>query len=190
MEKREQPFAAGHPNPDAFNQLVLIHQQAVYRQAYWLLRDEKAAEDVAQDAFLQAYRNLSNYRGGSFRAWLLRIVINACYTELRRRKRSLVFPLMPENEDGEEIESPSWLAEHGSSIEEVIERKDLRYALKRLLEELPGEYRTVVTLIDVMEMNYAETARVLQVPIGTVKSRLARARLRLKRGVEKMPEYA
>ena len=80
---------------DAFNRLVLAYQDMVYNQAYRMLGESQTAQDATQDAFIAAYRKLHTYRGGSFRAWLLRIVTNLCYDELRRRKRRPVTPLRP-----------------------------------------------------------------------------------------------
>lgn len=100
--------AARRGSLEAFNQLVLKHQDSIYNQALFLLADAMAAEDLAQGAFLQAYRRLASFRGGSFRAWILRIVTNACYDELRRRKRRPSLSLAVADEDGEEIEEDRW----------------------------------------------------------------------------------
>lgn len=165
---------------DAFNRLVLAYQDMVYNQAYRMMGEADAAEDASQEAFIAAYRNLANYRGGSFKAWLLRIVTNACYDELRRRKRRPSTPLEPLDEDNEEVESPHWLADPSESPEEAAERAELGNALQRCLNDLPDEFRTVVVLVDVQGMDYREAAQVVGKPLGTVKSRLARARLRMR----------
>ncbi|MBE9524041.1 MAG: sigma-70 family RNA polymerase sigma factor, partial [Chloroflexi bacterium] len=102
----------------AFNRLVLAYQDMVYNQAYRVIGEPGAAEDATQEAFISAYRKLHTYRGGSFRGWLLRIVTNACYDEMRRRKRRPVAPLEPQNKEGEEIESPRWMIDPGESPEE------------------------------------------------------------------------
>ncbi|MFM8322850.1 MAG: RNA polymerase sigma factor [Chloroflexota bacterium] len=86
---------------DAFNRLVLAYQDLVYTQAYRMMGEPAPAEDAAQDAFIAAYRKLDTYRGGSFKAWLLRIVTNICYDELRRRKRRPTTPLEPTDSDDE-----------------------------------------------------------------------------------------
>lgn len=165
---------------DAFNRLVLAYQDLVYAQAYRMMGEQAAADDATQEAFISAYRSLSSFRGGSFKAWLLRIVTNACYDELRRRKRRPTTPLEPLNDHGEEIESPSWLEDTSESPEEAAERAALNQGLEGCLKELPEDFRAVVILVDVQGLDYTETAQAIGVPLGTVKSRLARARLRLR----------
>ncbi len=177
---------------DAFNRLVLAYQDMVYTQAYRMMGEQEAAEDASQDAFISAYRKLDSYRGGSFKAWLLRIVTNVCYDELRRRKRRPTTPLEPLDNENEEIESPRWISDPGESPEESAERSELARALQRCLDGLPPEFRAVVALVDVQGLDYSEAAQALGAPLGTVKSRLARARTRMRdclRGVwELLPE--
>jgi RNA polymerase sigma-70 factor (ECF subfamily) len=165
---------------DSFNRLVLAYQDAVYYQAYRMLNEQEAAEDAAQEAFISAYRSLDSYRGGSFKAWLLRIVTNACYDELRRRKRRPTQPLEPLDNDEEEVESPRWIADPGETPEQAAERQELAQALQHCLEDLPQEFRAAVVLVDLQGLDYLEAAQALGKPLGTVKSRLARARLRLR----------
>jgi len=165
---------------DAFNSLVLVYQDYVYNQAFRVLGDEAAASDAVQEAFVAAYHNIRSFRGGSFRAWLFRIVTNACYDELRQRKRKPTTSLEPLDDSGEEIESPQWLADPSEGPEEALVRSQLANAIQHCLEGLPAEYRMVAVLVDVQGMDYDEAAQVIQTPLGTVKSRLARARLRLR----------
>lgn len=165
---------------DSFNRLVLFYQDIIYSQAYRMMGERDAAEDAAQDAFISAFRKLDSYRGGSFKAWLLRIVTNVCYDELRRRKRRPTTPLEPLDNDQEEIESPRWMSDTGESPEEYTERMEVARALQRCLNDLPVEFRTVVTLVDIQGMDYSEAAQVVGTPLGTVKSRLARARTRMR----------
>jgi RNA polymerase sigma-70 factor (ECF subfamily) len=162
---------------DAFNRLVLAYQDIVYNQAYRVLGEAEAADDATQEAFISAYRKLDTYRGGSFRAWLLRIVTNACYDELRRRKRRPTTPLEPIDEYDEEIENPRWLADDGETPEDTTERVELARAIQHCLEGLAADFRTVVVLVDVQGLDYTEAASVMGTPLGTVKSRLARARM-------------
>jgi RNA polymerase sigma-70 factor, ECF subfamily len=171
---------AQHGDLDAFNSLVLAYQDYVYNQAYRVLGDEAAASDAVQEAFVAAYHNIRSFRGGSFRAWLFRIVTNACYDELRQRKRKPTTSLEPLDDSGEEIESPQWLADPSEGPEEALVRSQLANAIQHCLEGLPVEYRMVAVLVDVQGMDYDEAAQVIQTPLGTVKSRLARARLRLR----------
>lgn len=165
---------------DAFNRLVLAYQNRVYNQAYRLMGDPQSAEDATQEAFIAAYRKVHTYRGGSFKAWLLRIVTNQCYDELRRRKRRPTAPLEPVDRYEEEIESPHWMMDPGESPEEIAERSELSEALQHCLNGLPPEFRTVVILVDIQGMDYGEASEVVGKPLGTIKSRLARARGRLR----------
>jgi len=161
---------------DAFNRLVLAYQDMVYNQAYRVMGDYYSAEDATQEAFISAYRKLHTYRGGSFKAWLLRIVTNACYDELRRRKRRPTTPLEPTDDFDEEIESPHWLADPGEAPEDTALRGELSEAIQYCLNDLSDDFRTVVILVDIQGMDYAEAADVMGTPLGTIKSRLARAR--------------
>lgn len=165
---------------DAFNRLVLAYQDALYNTALRILGDEERAADATQEAFISAFRAINSYRGGSFKAWLLRTVTNACYDELRRQKRRPTTPLEPENDDDEEVESPRWLADPSMSPEEKFEAAELEHALQHCLEALPTDFRAVVVLADVQGLDYAEVAAAVRSPLGTVKSRIARARLRLR----------
>ncbi len=165
---------------DAFNRLVVEYQDMAYHVAYRLMGDRAAAEDVTQEAFISAYRNVRSYRGGSFKAWLMRIVTNASYDELRRQKRRPTIPLEPVGgEEDEDIESPAWLADPGEAPEEAAARAELSEAIQQCLNELDADFRAVVVMVDVEGMDYSEVAVAINKPLGTVKSRLARARSRL-----------
>lgn len=180
MDEISLIHAAQKGELDAFNRLVLAYQDIVYNQALRMLNDDDSAADAAQDAFISAYRHIRDYRGGSFRAWLLRIVTNACYDVLRRNQRRPTVSLEPLDDTGEEIESPHWLADNSDLPEEKAEQKELAAAISSCLQGLPDEFRAAVILVDVQGLDYAEAAQSLGKPVGTIKSRLARARLRLR----------
>lgn len=178
----EQALIAGARNGDLddFNHLVLVYQDLAFNLALRMLGDENAAEDATQGAFISAYRGLSSYRGGSFKAWVLRMVTNACYDELRRRHRHPTTPLEPETEDDDEMESPHWIADNGHAPQEMVEQKELEQAIQHCLNDLPDEFRTVAIMIDVQGLDYEEVSAVIGKPLGTIKSRLARARGKLR----------
>ncbi len=180
MDENALILEAKQGDLDAFNRLVLAYQDMVYAQAYRMINEPEAAEDATQDAFISAYRNLRSYRGGSFKAWLLRIVTNACYDELRRRKRRPTAPLEPLDQDDEEIESPRWLADPDGSPEDDIERAELAEALQNCLQGLSPEFRAVVILVDMQGMDYQEASQAAGAALGTIKSRLARARQKMR----------
>ena len=172
--------AAQQGDLDAFNRLVLAYQDIVYNQALRMLGDEAAASDATQEAFISAYRNMKGFRGGIFRAWLLRIVTNACYDDLRRRQRRPTISLEPMDDSGEEVESPHWMADERNLPEDEVEKAELERAIVSCLNRLPLEFKAVVVLVDVQGLNYNEAALSMGKPVGTVKSRLARARLRMR----------
>ncbi len=173
---------------DAFNQIVLEYQNMVYHQAYRVIGEPDAAEDATQEAFLSAYQKLHTYRGGSFKSWLLRIVTNACYDELRRRQRQPVTTLKPEDDHGEEIDSPQWMEDPGEKPEETVQRSELSEAIQRCLNELDEKFRSIVVLVDIQGMDYASAAEIVDRPLGTIKSRLARARQSLQECLEGFSE--
>jgi RNA polymerase sigma-70 factor (ECF subfamily) len=167
---------------DAFNRLVLAHQGRAFALASRMLGDSDAAADVTQQTFLSFYRHLSDFRGGSLRAYILRSVTNACYDELRRRKRrpSVSLEAM-DSSDGEEESGRSFeLADPGETPEDQLARSEIRRAIEDCLRRLSDEQRAVVLLADVQAMDYSEVAAVMQTALGTVKSRLARARANLR----------
>lgn len=166
--------AAQRGNLDAFNALLLHYQTQAYNLAYHLLQDPAAADDATQEAFISAYRSLAQFRGGSFRAWLLRIVTNACYDALRHAKRR---PSVSWEAFGDlEEEANPHLRDHAELPEEAVERDELRRLLEDALARLPEDQRTVLVLVDRLGLSYEEVAETLQIQLGTVKSRLARAR--------------
>jgi RNA polymerase sigma-70 factor, ECF subfamily len=174
---------------DAFNQLVLAYQNMAYNNAYALLGDMDLAEDATQESFIKAFQGMNQFRGGSFRGWLLKIVTNSAYDLLRRSHRHPTQPLFPEDENDEEIESPAWLADPNASLQESVEQIQESTQLYKMLDELPEVYRSVITLIDINELDYSEAAEALSVPVGTVKSRLARARLQMQKKLQACREY-
>jgi RNA polymerase sigma-70 factor, ECF subfamily len=164
---------------EAFNQLVLTYQDLAYHQACAVLGDEASAEDATQQSFIKAFQGMKSFRGGSFRAWLLKIVTHSAYDMQRQSKRHPTLPLYPEDDDGDEIESPAWLADPAPSVQNIVEQNEFLKTLYRRVDELPEAYRSVITLVDIHEFDYMGAAKALDIPVGTVKSRLARARLQV-----------
>lgn len=169
----------------AFNVLVGRYQSLVYNVSYRLLRDRAAAEDAAQDAFLSSYRAIHTFRGGSFKTWLLRIATNACYDQLRVRKRRPQTSLDAMNDDPEEpgFDPP----DSGETPEEQTLRSELAHGLRQSLGDLPDDQRLVVILSDIQGLSYEEIAQVTGTNIGTIKSRLSRARSKLRDILSKRP---
>jgi RNA polymerase sigma-70 factor (ECF subfamily) len=166
-------------NLNAFNNLVLQYQDMAYNVAYRIIGEHGAADDAAQEAFISAYQKLDQYRGGSFKARLLRIVTNSCYDELRRRKRKPVTPLEPELDDGETLENPYWIEDESPTPEEQLQKSELQEAIQNCINRLDDKFRTILVLVDVEGLDYETASEVVGRPVGTVKSRLARARDRV-----------
>jgi RNA polymerase sigma-70 factor (ECF subfamily) len=161
----------------AFNQLVLQYQGLAYNLAYRIVGNADCADDATQDSFLKAYRSINSYRGGSFRAWLVRVLTNTCYDQLRSRRRRLARSL---DEDDGVAEWAACLEDRGERPVEYAERRELGQLIGRAIHALPVDQRTVVLLCDVEGLSYEEIAEATGMPIGTVKSRLSRARAHLR----------
>ena len=187
MNEQTLILAAQRGDLEAFNQLVLLYQDLLFRVAINILGDEDAAADATQQALISAFRSLRTFRGGSLRSWLSRITVNACYDELRRIARAKDVSLQVYDDYGDEMGTASWLTDPGFSPEEQAEQSDLMDAIQNSLQALPDHYRLVVQLVDVEELSYEETAAALNLPVGTVKSRLARARNALREALQRYP---
>jgi RNA polymerase sigma-70 factor (ECF subfamily) len=181
MDEIGLALSAQQGDLNAFNHLVLVHQEMAFNLAYRMLGDPDLAADATQNAFISAYKALPGYRGGSFKSWVMRIVSNTCLDEIRRQKRRPTTPLEPyDSESEEEIESPAWLADDNPSPEEVLESSELEAAIQNCLQSMSQDFRLVVVMVDIQGMDYQEAADSTGLPLGTVKSRLARARGKLR----------
>jgi RNA polymerase sigma-70 factor (ECF subfamily) len=169
--------------PAAFEALMRRHNQALFRTARAILRDEAEAEDALQEAYLQAYRTIGSYRGEArLSTWLARVVANEALMRLRKQvRRSAIVPLQP----GVAVEELNEIAE--GSMDKEPESSARRAEVRKLLEEridaLPGAYRAVFMLRGVEEYSVEETAAILQIPEATVRSRFFRARSLLREGL-------
>ena len=172
--------SAANGDLESFNQLVLSHQDIAFRYANSLVEDPASAEDITQESFIKAFQHIHTFRGSSFRAWLLTIVKNTAHDKRRWNSRHVSISLFPEDNYGEEIESPPWIVDPNTSVETTVQGNEESRRLYRMLDELPDLYRTVITLFDLYDLDYTEAAQILHIPLGTVKSRLARARMQLK----------
>ena len=164
-------------NLSAFNALVLDYQDSLYRWALSLVSDEALADDITQSTFITAFEKLSVFRGGSFRSWLFTIAQNRAFDELRRLKRRPTVSLDEEDEDGRELYAV--LPHQAPLPEQALEAAELAAQIECLLDQLPLVFKEVLVLIDREGLDYQEAANLLHTPIGTIKSRLARARLRM-----------
>ena len=164
---------------DAFNRLVLAYQHQVYNVAYRIMGDEASAADAAQEAFISAYKHMGSFRGDSFRSWIFRIVTNACYDELRRRRRRPATSLEGLVDDSDtEIEYD--IPDGGATPEQHAERRELAQTIQAGIDTLPPDQRMTLVLSDVQGLSYEEIAVITGANLGTVKSRLSRARAKLR----------
>jgi RNA polymerase sigma-70 factor, ECF subfamily len=169
--------AARNGDLNAYNRLVLTYQDLAYNLAYRILSQAEPAQDATQEAFLRGYRALGQFRGGSFKTWLLRIVTNCCYDQLRVKQRRPTTPLddlLEDEEHSKLVEDPA------ETPEAYVERQALDQIIQVGLEALPHEQRMVLVLSDIEGLSYEEVAATLDLALGTVKSRLSRARAKLR----------
>jgi RNA polymerase sigma-70 factor (ECF subfamily) len=164
-----------------FELLALPHLDAAYNLARWLAGNATDAEDVVQDAYLRAYRYFDSFQGGNFRVWLLTIVRNAFVTWVKENRsgRMVFVPDTPVTETAD-TEETMWGSRPRDPESLLLESIDSQ-ALSRMMEQLPAEYREVLLLREVEDLAYKEIAEVIGVPMGTVMSRLSRARLSLRK---------
>ena len=159
----------------AFEQQMLPHHAAALTLARYLLREAADAEDAVQEAYLQAVRHFGGFRGDNAKAWLLMIVRRICYAWTERDRR---FAWTPDTEDLAQVPTPE------DDPETSLVRRELQDQLARAVDGLPLPFREVIVMREIQQLSYKEIATVTGVPIGTVMSRLARARGRLQRVLE------
>lgn len=170
--KRTAPPQAEVAELASFEEAMLPHLDAAHNLARWLLRNEQDAQDVVQEAYLRAFRSFAGFRGSSGRAWLLTIVRNTAYTLLKKNRSADLTTTFDEeiHASGHESASPAVILEHAEDAE----------LIKNAMDELPAEFREILTLRHQESLSYNEIGGILKIPIGTVMSRLARARGKLK----------
>ncbi|HWE85213.1 MAG TPA: sigma-70 family RNA polymerase sigma factor [Terracidiphilus sp.] len=166
---------------ELYHRLIQPYELSVYRMAMSFVKNETEAEDVAQEAFLKAFRNLANFRGQSkFSTWLISITLNEARRRLRRQSTVRIESLDEPPEEGGKV-SPALLRDWREIPSEALERRELRALLERAIEELSPIYREVVVLRDIEELSVEETAGALAISISSVKVRLHRARIMLQK---------
>ena len=170
-----------HPSQRAqFERTVLPHLDAAYNLARWLLRNDADADDVTQEACVRAYRFFDSFHGGNAKTWLLTIVRHACYTWLKQhRAEKSTMPFDEQQHSSNSSDPAAGNTPFSASPEALFLQDADRRLLQRCLEELPLEYRETVVLRELEGLSYKEISAVMDVPIGTVMSRLARGRDRL-----------
>lgn len=171
---------------EAFNALIVQYQDRAFTLAYRILDDRAAAADAAQAALIAAFRRLNTYRGGSFRGWLLRITANQCYDELRRRRRTPSVAI--EDLPGADDDDGAPLADPGETPEQIAQRRELERAVQTCIAALPPDQRVALVLCDVEAFDYQTIADTLRIALGTVKSRVSRARAAVRECLQSVRE--
>jgi len=162
---------------DRFEEIFVAHLDAAYDLARWLTRDERNAEDVVQEACLRAFKFFDSFHGGDGRIWLLAIVRNTYYTWLEKNRPQMLNVSFDEDTltaNGYDVDALTHDTEY--CVDRLLEREDSRRLVNHALDRLPAEFREVIVLRELEDMSYKEIAAVANIPIGTVMSRLARAR--------------
>jgi RNA polymerase sigma-70 factor (ECF subfamily) len=175
----------------AFNSLIATYQRQMFNVCYRTLGNTEDAADATQDALLSAFRALRSFNGPSagLRGWLLRIAVNTCYDQLRRRQRRPVESLdAVATTDDHELSAAERLADPAPGPEERSLSAETARAIQRAIEQLPPDQRMTVILCDVQGLSYDETAQVMSIELGTVKSRLSRARSQLRASLSEKGE--
>ena len=173
-------FDAGHAAMPSWAELVAEHADSVYRLAFRLSGNQHDAEDLTQETFMRVFRNLKSYRPGTFEGWLHRITTNL-FLDMVRHRSKIRMEELPE--DYERVPGTSL------TPEQVYTASNLDPALQRSLDELSPDFRVAVVRCDVVGMSYEEIAETLGVKMGTVRSRIHRGRLQLRRSLEAQAEY-
>ena len=161
------------------------HLDAAYNLARWLARDERDAEDVVQEACLRAFRFYASFHGGNARAWLLAIVRNTYYTWLDKNRAQA---LNVEFNDDTVAAVDYDMATAGDSVERLLQQDDTRRLVHRALDKIPAEFREVIVLRELEDMSYRDIAKIADIPLGTVMSRLSRARKLLLHALQKLDQ--
>jgi RNA polymerase sigma-70 factor (ECF subfamily) len=167
----------------------MVHVDAAYSLARWLTRDDRDAEDLVQEACLRAFKFLETFRGGNSRAWFLAVVRNTYYSGLKKNRPEALN--VPFDEDGLQEEgtaSAFWAAGDGNDPMRDLEREEAKRLVRGALEELPKEFREIIVLRELEDLSYQDIARIAQIPLGTVMSRLSRARKLLYQALEQVQQ--
>lgn len=180
MTEQELVARAKQGDQDAFAKLVEANQNRIYSLAYRMAGDPEDAADLAQEALLRAWRTLPSFQGeSSFATWLYRLTSNLCIDFLRREKRRKTATPVTSLDD-EESAAPTEVPDHSSDPHQELERRELRLAVGQALLKLSSEHRQVLVLRELEGLSYTEIAGRLELSEGTVKSRIARARIALR----------
>jgi RNA polymerase sigma-70 factor (ECF subfamily) len=179
IEEKELIKKAKAGDLDAYEQIIVLYEKKVFNLIYNLIRNQDDIEDIAQEVFIKIYRNLKNFKEeSSLYTWIYRITVNICIDEMKKRRKVIsIDEKIQLNDDEVDLQIP----DNGKSLEEITEEKDERAKLMGLINKLPESARTMIVLRDIKEFTYQEISDILNINIGTVKSKINRARSMLKK---------
>lgn len=188
MDESTLIHAARRGDLAAFNELILSYQNFLFGMAVRILGDEDSAADAMQETLISAFRKLDTFRGEAIKHWLARIMVNACYDELRRKRRRRTTPLEQVDANGEEMQPGLWMADPTAGPEESRESCELEQAITTCLQSLTPTHRAVLVLVDIEDRSYEEAAAMMGIPVNTVKSRLSRARIKMREALQQFKD--
>lgn len=174
---------------EAFRMLIKRHEKGTYNLAYRMLKNVEDAKDAAQEIFLKVFTSLNSFRGeSSFATWLYRIATNECINRLKRPKFLSLEELRREYENEEKLIEPPQLIDTSPLPDELAERREIQQLAHKAMDELPDNYRLVITLRYLQGFSYNEMAKALDLPVGTIKTYLFRAKKILKAKLRRFVE--
>lgn len=190
MDEKELILRTQKGDSDAFSALILPYEKRMYHYALRMLKDPHEAEDALQEAFLKAYKNLSTYHGeASFSTWLYTILNRLCLDILRKKKRTGEEGFLSLNQTSKDEEDYELqIEDNAPSPEEAYRKKEVMQELAKALDKLSEEHRAVILMRDINGLDYDAIAKITGTSLGTVKSRLNRARLNLRKILEEKRE--
>lgn len=183
MDEKELILLAKDGNMKAYEEIISLYEKKVFSVIYYMVKNENELEDIAQEVFIKIYKNLKNFKEeSSLYTWIYRITINVCLDEIKRRKKVVYLDEEIETEDGE---IRMQLADDSKGPSEIAEDKDLKQRLEACIRKLPEDQRIMIILRDIKGFTYMEIAEMLKMNLGTVKSKISRARAMLKEILDK-----
>ena len=178
IDEKELVLRAKQGDLKAYEEIISLYEKKVFSTIYYMVKNENEIEDIAQEVFIKIYRNLKNFKEeSSLYTWIYRITINVCFDALKKRKNVVYLDEKIETEDGE---IGLTLKDDSKKPDEIVEENDLKEILEKCIRKLPEDQRIMIVLRDIKGFTYMEIAEMLKMNLGTVKSRISRARSALK----------
>ena len=182
--EKELLYKAKHGDMDAFEQIIKLYDKKICQTIFYMTKNESRVEDIAQEVFIKVYKNLSKFNEqSSLYTWIYRITMNACYDEIKKEKKIYHLSNYTNTDDGEEELE---FEDEKQNVDEIVERKLNKEVLIRAIKSLDEEYRSLIVLRDIRGFSYWEISDLLNMKLGTVKSKISRAREALKKELIRM----